>query len=534
MGSEPTAARKREHRGPVLNVLRELLAAGQADEVVALVKQLLARNAELERKLGARGRSNEGVSSAQLLMLLDEVAAAGDEQREQADAQLRAASGIDEKLANLETEEPPKRPSLRKPAPPNLRRIENPLTVVPEERPCPSCGAERKCIGHDVTEVVDLIPAEVVVRVDRREKLACETCEGQLARAPAGDKVVAGGRLGTTLVATLLVEKYRDGLPLNRQRERFERLGFPISNSTLADQVTWATDCLRPLWRAAMSTVLRARVMHLDGTGLPVLDDKSPGNIKLGSLWGYVGVDEHAQTALCLYTSTGKAKGQVDGEVGPDEMLAWRQGYTVADASSLFDAGFKREGIIECGCNMHARRYFAKALDAGDARAALPLAAFKKLYEVEEKLRGREAADLLEGRQRRSRPVYDELLSWARVHQPHEPPSSMMGKAIQYLTNHAAALTRFLDDGVIPIDNGVVERLHIRTALTRKNFLFAGSDAGGHRAAVAYTVLGCCALEDVNPVEYLADVLPKLSRRVRLADVPGLLPATWKRSRASA
>lgn len=274
--------------------------------------------------------------------------------------------------------------------------------------------------------------------------------------------------------------------------------------------------------------------MHLDGTGLPVLDDKSPGNIKLGSLWGYVGVDEHAQTALCLYTSTGKAKGQVDGEVGPDEMLAWRQGYTVADASSLFDAGFKREGIIECGCNMHARRYFAKALDAGDARAALPLAAFKKLYEVEEKLRGREAADLLEGRQRRSRPVYDELLSWARVHRPHEPPSSMMGKAIQYLTNHAAALTRFLDDGVIPIDNGVVERLHIRTALTRKNFLFAGSDAGGHRAAVAYTVLGCCALEDVNPVEYLADVLPKLSRRVRLADVPGLLPATWKRSRASA
>jgi transposase len=531
--TETTSAGKKEHRGPVLNVLRELLKAGQTDEVVTLVKQLLTRNAELERKLGARGRNNEGVSSDQLLMLLDEVKAAGDEQRQQADEQLRTASGIDDKLANLETEEPPKHPPARKPAAPNLRRIENPLKVAPEERPCPKCGAERKCIGHDVTEVIDLIPAEVVVRVDSREKLACQTCEGELVRAPAGDKVVAAGKFGTTLVATLVVEKYRDGLPLNRQRERFGRLGLSVSNSTLADQVTWATDCLKPLWRAAMSIVLRAKVMHLDGTSLPVLDDKAPGNIKLGSLWGYVGVDEDAETALCLYTSTAKAKGQRDDEIGPNEMLSWRQGYTVADASSLFDAGFKREGIVECGCNMHARRYFTKALDAGDTRAALPLAAFKKLYEVEEEVRGRDSAVILEARQNRSTPVYDELISWAHVHQPHELPSSPMGKAIQYLTNHSDALRRFLDDGVIPIDNGPVERLHVRTALTRKNFLFAGSDAGGHRAAIAYTVLGCCALADVDPVEYLADVLPKLSRRIRLADIPALMPAAWKRSRAT-
>jgi hypothetical protein len=99
--------------------------------------------------------------------------------------------------------------------------------------------------------------------------------------------------------------------------------------------------------------VLRAKVMHLDGTGLPVLDDKSPGNIKLGSIWGYVGVDAAVQTALCLYTSTGKAKGRRPHEFGPDDMLALRQGLTVADASGLFDAGFKRPGIIECGCNMH-------------------------------------------------------------------------------------------------------------------------------------------------------------------------------------
>ena len=177
----------------MLTVLRELLAAGQSEEVIALVKQLVARNAELERKLGGKMKNNEGVSSAQLLMLLDEVKTSGDEQRQRADEKLRESSGIDEKLANLETEEPPRRPSLRKPAPPHLRRIQNALTVPPEERACPNCGAERKCIGHDVTEVVELVPAEVVVRVDSREKLGCETCEGQLVRAPAG-RQGGGGR----------------------------------------------------------------------------------------------------------------------------------------------------------------------------------------------------------------------------------------------------------------------------------------------------------------------------------------------------
>lgn len=527
-----TTATKGERRGPVLEMLRVLLDAGQKEDVITLVKQLVARNEELERKLGARMKANEGVSSAQLRMLLDELQTAGDEARGAADEKLRTASGIDEAvLDGLETEEPPKRPSLRKPAPPQLRRVQNPLRVPDAERPCPTCGVERQCIGHETTDVIELIPAELVVRQDVQEKLVCRACDGNLIRAPSGDKVVSGGKFGTTFVATLIADKYHDALPLNRQRERFAGMGLEVSNSTLADQVTWGTDCLRPLWRCAQSTVLRAAIMHLDGTTLPVLDDKAAGNIKLGSLWGYVGVDGDVETALYLYCSTGKAKGQRPGELGPDDMLALRAGPTVADASSLFDAGFKRPGILECGCNMHGRRYFTKALDAGDARASLPLAAFKKLYDVEEEVRGRAPAIVLEARQQKSRPVYDELLDWARVYKPQEPPSSMMGKALQYLTNHEVALTRFLDDGRIPIDNGVVERLHIRAAMTRKNFLFAGSDAGGERAAIAYTVLGSCALADVNPVEYLADVLPRLSRRVRLRDIPALMPAAWRQHR---
>jgi transposase len=109
-----------------------------------------------------------------------------------------------------------------------------------------------------------------------------------------------------------------------------------------------------------------------------------------------------------------------------------------------------------------------------------------------------------------------------------------MGAAIRYLLNHQLALRRFLDDGRVPIDNGIVEPLHVRAALTRKNFLFAGSDTGGERAAIAYTILSCCELADVNPVEYLADVLPCLAQRVRLRDMPAMLPSRWKAARDAA
>ena len=216
------------------------------------------------------------------------------------------------------TRQPKRQPPLRKPIPDNLPRVDNPILVPKEQRPCPRCGVERQCIGHDVTEVIELIPAQVIVRRDIREKLGCENCDGELVRAPLGDKVVSGGRLGSTLVAGLLVDKYSDGLPLHRQKLRFERMGIELPVSTLADQVTWGTDLLRPLWRAAIAEVIVARVMHLDGTALAVLDRAVAGGKRLGTLWGYVGDDN---IAAYLYTSTGKKQGQRSGELGPEDML---------------------------------------------------------------------------------------------------------------------------------------------------------------------------------------------------------------------
>lgn len=533
--SAPTNTTSDELRGGVLEVLTALLSEQRTDDVIALFEKLVERNGELEQliaDLRSRHKPREGVSSAQLALWIDQLSAAADAQRRDADAALRDTSEIDAaaKAAAERTTRPAKQPSLRRPIPPDIRRVDNPLAVPDAERPCPRCGGERRCIGHDVTEVIDLIPAEVIVRRDQREKLSCDACEGAIDRAPVGDKVVAGGRLGSRLVGELVIDKYDDGLPLHRQKQRFERLGLSLPVSTLADQVTWATDLLSPVARACLDAVVSASIMHLDGTSLPVLERKSATGKKLGALWGFVG---DRDTAACVYASTGKKRGQRPGELGPEDILARRVGLTVADASNLFDLSFRRDDLIECGCNMHARRYFVKALDRGDTRAALPLAAFKKIYDIEHEIRDLDHAAILTARRERSAPVYDELVAWCRVHEPHEPPKSPMGAAIRYLLNHHVALMRFLDDPRIPPDNGIVERLHVRTALTRKNFLFAGSDAGGERAAIAYTILGSCRLADVNPSEYLADVLPRLSRGIRLCDAPQLIPARWKAARSS-
>lgn len=523
---------KREVKGTVLDVLRELLAnAAHADEIITLFRKVVARNEELEllcAKLRERRNRGEHVSAAQLSLFIAELAKQSTPES-QAEANQKLEEAAKKNGGRPEGDKPPKQPSVRRQPSSKLRRVENPIAVPSEERACPSCGKERRCLFHETTPVIDLIPAEVIVRLDRREVLGCDDCDAELVRAPLGDKVVEGGAYGSRLVADLVVGKYRYGLPLHRQGQRLERLGLEMPRSSMADQIQWATDLLRPVWILLIADVLASKVMHLDSTGLPVRDRDRPGGITVGSLWGYVG---DTTSAVYLYTSTGKKLGQREGEIGPEQFLARRTGYVVADAATLFDKSFKRPDLIEVGCNMHGRRYFSNALEAKDKRAAIPLSAFQALYDVEDTVRTATNERRLEERQKRSKPVYDELVEWCKTYKPLEPPSSALGRAISYLLNHRVALTRFLEDGALPIDNGIVERLHRRPAITRRNFLFAGSHAGAQRAAIAYSVLASCELVDIDPVEYLADILPRLTRGVVLArDIPNMTPAGWKRAR---
>jgi hypothetical protein len=271
--------------------------------------------------------------------------------------------------------------------------------------------------------------------------------------------------------------------------------------------------------------------LQLDPTSLPVRDKEHGYGIALGSLCAYIG---DQRTVVYLYASTGKKNGQRPGEVGPEDFLAEREGLTMADASNAFDKSFARPAMLECGCNMHARRGFVKAIDSGDTRAALPIAAYKRLYDIEEEAAALDIAARTALRQQKSRPVYDELLSWCRQYRPHEPPKTPLATACGYLINHHIALMRFLDDGSIPIDNSLVERIHRRPAIGRRNFLFAGSHAGGERAAIAYSTLGTCRLIGLNPVAYLSDVLPRLARGVEVDELPALMPLAWKQAHPDA
>lgn len=527
---------KQELRGAVLDVLHELLAGTEhAKEVIALFRKLVTRNEELELVLAKmRERKNRGehLSVAQLNLFLEQLQKQQSMPELQAEVNRKLEEAAKQHGGRPENTKPPKQPAVRRPPPPGLRRVENYIPVPGEERACPNCGKQRRCVFHETTEVIDLIPAEVIVRRDHREILACDPCDAEMVRAPLGDKVIEGGAYGSRLVADLVVGKYRDGLPLYRQGQILERLGLKMPSSSMADQIQWATDLVRPVWRQLIDNVLDSDVMHLDATGLPVRDRDRPGGITVGSLWGYVG---DQSDAVYLYTSTGCKRGQREGEIGPEEFLTRRTGYTVADAAGVFDQSFKRPDLIEIGCNMHARRYMVRAIEAGDARAAVPLAAFQALYDVENSVRDAAPERRREERQKRSKPVYDQLLTWCEAYQPSEPPSSMLGKAIAYQLNHRIALTRFLDDGILPIDNGIIERLHRRPAITRRNFLFAGSHAGAERAAIAYSVLASCELIDVNPIEYLTDILPRLARGVVVArDIRNMTPAGWKKAREAA
>lgn len=259
------------HRGEVLDVLHELLTEGRSDEVVSLVGQLVANNSalavraakaesqsaelekrkdelekQLERLLG-RYKKNEGTPKnpnwcCSSMRCRAARPATCSKTRTICAARPTSSSGRRQRSTIRKSRRPssPRTQPVRKPAPPDLPRTENPLLVPASERACPVCGKERTCIGHDITEVIELEPAKVIVRQDKREKLACGDCEGELVRAPKGDKIVDGGKFGDTLEADILVGKYADGLPLHRARERYRRLGLDIPISTLVDQVRWS------------------------------------------------------------------------------------------------------------------------------------------------------------------------------------------------------------------------------------------------------------------------------------------------------
>lgn len=519
--------------------LRALIEAGRVDEALDLVLALLAQVRDNHTTLSVRlhnalralyGRKSEKMTSDQLALLFEQIAEPVPPGAQDIVAQAQA----DKDTSESDTVEQPAEPARpargrrgRSPLPAHLPREERELRVPEPERRCGKCGADKQCIGWLVEgEMLEFVPAQFKVIVPRREKLACPNCPAEGVCTAPSDKVMERGRPGPGLLAHVVVSKGQDSLPLYRQCQMYERAGVSIAPSTLGEWFGFACEVVAPIAHAIRERVLESFVIRADDTGIRVLDRAHPKGVKLGHLWGYVGDDG---LVAFDYTPSWEAK-------GPLAFLAQFRGFVQGDGYAGFKAGLERargQPIIaeerRLGCGMHVRRKFEQAADAGDARGAVALAYFRKLYDVERACK--DEALGAEGRKQRrdelSLPVLDELYAWIHQLHPRLVPGDKLHTATRYAINQEAVLRRCFDDGRFEIDNGEVERQLRRVALGRKNFLFAGSDKGAVRLATAYTLLGSCHMRGLNPLAYLADVIDKVQNGWPKSRLVELLPDAW-------
>ena len=390
---------------------------------------------------------------------------------------------------------------------------------------CPKCGGELRRLGEDTTEVLEYVPASFKVIRHMRPKFSCRKCEA-ITQAPMPSLPIVRGRPGPGLLAHVLVAKYADHLPLYRQSEIYAREGVEMERSTLADWVGGSVALLRPLVAALASDVMASDVLHGDDTPVPVLDP-GRGKTKTGRLWAYVR-DERphggSRPPAAVYFYSPDRKGE-----HPAAHLKNFKGVLHADGYAGFGAIFEKGAIAEAACWAHVRRKFFDVHAAnGSPMAKEALDRIGALYGIEAQARGRPPDERRRLRQQKSKPLLDDLHAWFAATKPKLSPKSDLAAAIRYALGRWMALGRYIDDGRLQIDNNAAERAIRPLALGRKNYLFAGSNSGGERAAAIYSLIETAKLGDLDPEAYLRDVL------ARIADHPinkigELLPWNWAR-----
>jgi len=375
---------------------------------------------------------------------------------------------------------------------------------------CPDCGATMKRIGEDVAEVLEYVPASFKVIRHVRPKLACAGCQ-KIVQEPAPIRPIARGIAGPGLLAHILVAKYCDHLPLYRQSQIYAREGVALERSTLADCVGGAAALLDPLIEALARYVVASPYLHGDDTPVPVLEP-GRGKTKTGRLWTYVRdgrpwADTTAPAVLFRYSPDRRGD-------HPEAHLKRFAGILQADGYAGFDRLYedKDERIREAACWAHVRRKFYEIYESnGSPVAAEALARIGKLYEIEEAIRGRPPDERCAVRKARAGPLLEALKTWFEATLAELSAKSALAIAIRYALTRWTALIRYRDDGRIGIDNNAAERALRAVALGRKNYLFAGSDAGGERAAAIYSLIGTAKLNGLDPEAYLREVLTRIA-----------------------
>jgi transposase len=401
----------------------------------------------------------------------------------------------------------PKQPTtkpVRRPLPEHLPREQ----VVHEAAcTCPACGGALRALGEDVSEMLEYIPGHYKVIRHVRPKFSCAECQ-TIVQAPAPSRPIARGLAGPGFLAHVLVSKYADHLPLYRQSQIYRREGLDLDRSTLADWVGGASALLAPLVASLGRYVMCASKLHADDTPVPVLCP-GRGTTKQGRLWTYVRDDRPAGSAeppAVLFRYSPDRKGE-----RPRVHLEPFTGVLQADGYAGFDRLYG-ERIQEAACWAHVRRKFYDLHVAHQSPvAAEALERIGRLYGIETEIRGRPPDERAQIRRARAGPELEALHTWLHAQLTTLSKKSELAVAIRYALSRWVALTRYRVDGRLEIDNNAAERSLRAVALGRKNWLFAGSDDGGGRAANIYSLLETAKLNDLNPEEYLRHVLEHIA-----------------------
>jgi transposase len=528
------------------------------DDIETLKRLVQAREAELAQARAEAANARAEVSSAEALIAHQQLIIAKFkrslfgprnerkarliDQMELELEEMEAAASEDELAAEKAAAPTPvrsfsRRKPARKPFPAHLPRER---VIVPGPTTCACCGSGRLAkLGEDVTERLETVPRQWKVVQTVREKFTCRDCE-KISQAPAPFCVLPRGLAGPSLLAMILFEKYGQHQPLNRQSERYAREGVDLSVSTLADQVGGCAVLLRPLCELIQAHVFAGDRVHGDETPVPVL---AKHQTRKGRVWVYVRDDKpfagRAPPAAVFFYSRDRA-----GE-HPERHLHDYAGILQADAyagfNRLYEAGRKPGPITEASCWAHGRRKFFELADvtakaSGKLAVIAPLAfeavrRIDAIFDIEREVNGRSIDERLAVRRVRVAPLVSELETWMRTERARLSRHSEVAKAMNYMLNRWETFARFLHDGRICLTNNAAERALRGIALGRKSWLFAGSDRGGERAAVMYTLIQTARLNDVDPQAWLADVLARINDHA-IHRLDELLPWNWKTDRA--
>lgn len=429
--------------------------------------------------------------------------------------------------------DPPKKstPHGRGEMPTNLPQRTQRIPLTAEQSLCPCCQKPVKIFGVETRWYLEYDPGSIFVQVFEMEKGACPGCpDAGVAQAEAPARPIPSAQVGPGMLARILVEKAQDQLPLYRQLGRYKREGLDLADSTLQGWWDQGADKLVRLIPLLRGELLQAPAVEIDATHLAVLDRDHPKGVHLGSIW--------TQAVRGLGVVYGYEHGK---KVGLQAVIATLLPSTkpgdpartiprfVMDGEGLI----ARELAVFCKppqcCMMHARRYFEKAFQAKDLRAAVAMGYFRAIFDIERRGKDLSSAERQALRAAESAPVLEALREWILEIWPSAPPRTPLGVALRYTANRWMNLGLFVLDGDLPVDTGEAERQHRRIALGRRNYLFAGSDAGAKRLCTVLSLCGCCHMLGLDPWQYLRDVLGRMPDGLTDAQLRALLPMNWKK-----